>query len=77
MAKKKPATEEVETKFEHYVEACIEIVAEFRDLLAAETSRIMLAKADKPESFDPAKHSHLHRMRLASDGFLSALSGQF
>jgi hypothetical protein len=70
-AKKKEPT------FDHYIAAAIQLVAEFRDELQTETARIMQEKADKPEKFDPARHAFLHRMRVASDNFLSALSGNW
>ena len=61
--------------FDDTIAAAIELVSEFRDELHAETSRMVQERGDNPESFDPAKHSHLHRIRIASDNFLSALSG--
>ena len=68
---------EPEVDFGHYIEAATQLVEEFRDELHTETSRIMQAKADKPQDFDPTHHAHLHRMRIASDNFLSALAGQY
>ena len=63
--------------FDDYIKAAMQLVAEFRDELHTETARMMQAKADKPHEFDPAKHAHLHRIRVSSDAFLSALSGQY
>jgi hypothetical protein len=68
---------EPKVDFEHYIEAAIQLVEEFRDERHTETSRMMHEKADKPQDFDPTHHAHLHRMRIASDNFLAALSRQY
>jgi hypothetical protein len=60
----------------------------FRDLLSAETARLQQAKIEHsglhaakltmPEmATDPEHYARLHRMRMAADHFLSALSGQY
>jgi hypothetical protein len=66
-----------EPDFEDYIAACMEIVQEFRDVLGVETARMMQEKANRPQEFDPQKHAHLHRIRVAGDHFLSALSRQY
>jgi hypothetical protein len=68
-------TAQVETNFDDDIATAIFVISEFRDLLHTETARMMQAKIDKPDGFDPQRHAHLHRIRIAADAFLSALSG--
>jgi hypothetical protein len=70
-------TAQVQTTFDDDIATAVFVIGEFRDLLHAETAKIMQDKIDKPEGFDPARHAHLHRMRVAADNFLGALSGQY
>jgi hypothetical protein len=62
-------TKKAEPDFSHFVQAAIELVEEFRDELAVETSKMMIERRDHPEAFDAERHKNLHQMRLASDGF--------
>jgi hypothetical protein len=71
MTKKKAAN------FDDDIATATFVVTTFRDLLHAETARMMQEKADKPEGFDPQRHGYLHRLRVSADNFLSALSGQY
>jgi hypothetical protein len=84
-SKAKPAMDEA--NFEDDIATMIYTTSVFRDLLSDETSRLQQAKIDisnngcsieLPQAhYDPQKHAHLHRLKLASDNFLSALSGHY
>jgi hypothetical protein len=73
--------------FDHYIAAAIQLVEEFRDELHVETARLTQAKIDisnngcsieLPQAhYDPGRHAFLHRLRIASDNFLSVLSGNY
>jgi hypothetical protein len=69
--------EQAETKFADDIDTVTMVVREFRDLLLDETFRMMKAKIEKSEGFDPQRHGHLHRIQVAADNFLNALSGQY
>jgi hypothetical protein len=80
---------EAETKvdFEHYVTATREIVESFRNELAEHTAELTRAKIGNisvgasvelpAASHDPQRHAELHRIRVACDSFLNALSGNY
>jgi hypothetical protein len=78
MAKKqKQPTPDEAPNFDDDINTAIHVVTIFRDLLSDETARIDKARRDKPAEFDPAKHAHLHRLRVAADSFISALNGAY
>jgi hypothetical protein len=74
---KKSAMEEVEPTFDNDIATMIFATETFRDLLREEASRMTRAKIEHnqhgasltmPEaSYDPQRHAHLHRMRMAAD----------
>jgi hypothetical protein len=76
MAKKQLAPAEV-PNLDDDVNTAIHVVTLFRDLLSDETARIDQERRDKPAEFDAARHAYLHRLRVASDNFIAALSGQY
>jgi hypothetical protein len=53
------------------------VITEFRNLLAAEISKLEQERNARSESFSPQHHAHLCRMRIASDTFLATLSGHY
>jgi hypothetical protein len=70
-------TMEVQPDFEHYVEAIRGIVEEFRDVLAVHTAKLhQEAIARGGQAGSPQEAAELHRLRIACDHFLNALSGK-
>jgi hypothetical protein len=63
--------------FDAYIDACRDIVSEFRDALSDETAQMRQDMGNKPHEFDPQHFAYLHRIGLACDAFLSTLSGNY
>jgi hypothetical protein len=78
--KAKPTPEPVAATpvtFDKYIDACRDIVAEFRDALSDETAQMRQDRGANPHEFDVQHFAYLHRIGLACDAFLSTLSGNY
>jgi hypothetical protein len=79
--------EEPQVTLAHYVQACGEVIDEFRTYLVSETDRLTRVRSKQLgrdyqfggalAQLDPQMHARLHQLRIASDNFLNALKGQY
>lgn len=70
---------------DHYVQACGEVVDEFRIYLSEQTDRLTRVTGrqlsrnyefgEAEAQLDPELHAHLHRLKIAADAFLNVLMG--
>jgi hypothetical protein len=79
--------EEPQVALGHYVQAAGEILEEFSQRLGEEIDRLTRVKSQQLgrdyqfgsalAQLDPATHARVHQLRIATDNFLNALTGNY